>query len=174
MVKKKAPAGDWDSPWKEALDYFLARFLSFFFPAIHKAIDWKRGYQALDKEFQQIVREAAPGRVLADKLFKVWRKDGQETWLLIHIEIQGEVDQDFPRRMFVYNVRAFQLYNRAVVSLAVLCDESPDWRPERFSQETWGCELSLKFPVVKLFDYGANAASLERHDNPFARVVLAH
>ena len=122
MAKRKAPAGDWDSPWKEALDYFLDRFLAFFFPLIHTAIDWGRGYEALDKEFQQIVREAAAGRVLADKLFKVWRKDGTEEWLLIHIEVQGQVEPDLPRRMFIYNVRAFQLYGRTVVPWRV-----PGW-----------------------------------------------
>src|SRR5260370_25405322 len=100
MAKRSAPASDLDSPWKEALDYFLERFLAFFFPEVHRVIDWRRGYQALDKEFQQIVHEAAAGRGLADKLFKVWRMDGRETWLLIHIAIQGQVDRHFPRRMF--------------------------------------------------------------------------
>src|SRR5437588_11769744 len=89
-----------DSPWKEALQRFLEPFLAFFFPEIHAAIDWRRRYQALDKEFQTIGREAAAGTVLADKLFRVWRKDGRETWLLIHIEIQGQVDAGFPERMF--------------------------------------------------------------------------
>ena len=90
MTRRATPGSDWDSPWKEALRHFLERFLAFFFPDIHKAIDWKRGYEDLEKEFQQIVREAAAGKVFADKLFKVWLKDGAESWLLIHVEIQGE------------------------------------------------------------------------------------
>jgi hypothetical protein len=100
MAKRKTPAAEVDTPWKEALDYFLPRFLAFFFPKVHQGIDWRRGYEALDKEFQQIVREAASGRVLADKLYKVWRGDGQETWLLIHVEVQGQPDRGFARRMF--------------------------------------------------------------------------
>src|SRR5207244_911239 len=129
------PTADWDNPWKDALNHFLRQFLQFFFPKIYQAINWKRGYESLDKEFQQIIREAETGKVLADKLFKVWRKDGNEAWLLIHIEIQGQVDPDFPERMFRYNVRAFELYHRKVASLAVLCDDQPGWRPERFIQE---------------------------------------
>lgn len=173
MATRKLPTTDADSPWKEALDHFLPRFLEFFFPDIFKAIDWKRGYQALDKEFQQIVRGAASGRVLADKLYKVWRNNGAETWLLIHVEIQGQAERIFPRRMFDYYVRAFQLYNRPVVSLAVLCDDQRDWRPHQFSQELLGCRLSLEFPMVKLLDYD-DLPALEEHDNPFAQVVLAH
>ena len=174
MAKKASTASDWDSPWKEALDHFLERFLAFFFPAVHKAIYWNRGYEALDKEFQQIVREAETGKVFADKLFKVWRKDGQESWLLIHIEIQGQKEYIFPGRMFDYNVRARQLHRRPVVGLAVLCDDNPDWRPDRFYEEDLGCELSFKFPMVKLFDYRTDLETLERQSNPFAQVVLAH
>src|SRR5439155_6008796 len=78
MKSRRQPARDLDSPWKETLEHFLAPFLAFFFPEIHDGIDWSRGYQSLDKELQQILRGARVGRRLADKLFKVWRKDGQE------------------------------------------------------------------------------------------------
>lgn len=65
---------DYDSPWKEILDRYFAAFLSFFFPAIHQDIDWKRGYEFLDKELQQVARDAELGRRYADKLVKVWRR----------------------------------------------------------------------------------------------------
>jgi hypothetical protein len=126
MAKRRSKSADFDSPWKEALDQFLEAFLAFFFPAIHADLDWAQGYESLDKEFQQIVKSAEAGRRFADKLFKVWQRDGQEKWLLIHIEVQGRFELDFPRRMFDYNVRPFQLYNRTVVSLAVLTDDRPD------------------------------------------------
>jgi hypothetical protein len=174
MAKRKEPVDELDLPWKETLDYFLPRFQAFFFPEIYEAVDWQRGYQALDKEFQQIIRGAASGTVLADKLYKVWLKDGSETWLLIHLEIQGQVDLAFPERMFLYNVRAFQLYRHIVVSQALLCDERPDWRPDHFQQKAFSCELSLRFPMVKLLDYADKEAWLEQHENPFAQVVLAH
>jgi hypothetical protein len=75
---------DLDSPWKETLQHFLSAILEFFFPHLHDAIDWSKGYESLDKEFQQIVADAKAGRGLADKLFKVWRlKDGRELWLLV-------------------------------------------------------------------------------------------
>ena len=45
---------------------------------LYEAIDWRRPYESLDKELQQITPNARIGRRLADKLFKVWRKDGQE------------------------------------------------------------------------------------------------
>jgi hypothetical protein len=78
---------DFDSPWKEALELFFPAFLRFFFPRVDAAVDWSRGYEALDKELQQIVREAAVGRRYADKLFKVWLKDGHEAWVPLQLPI---------------------------------------------------------------------------------------
>ncbi|WP_407702739.1 MULTISPECIES: hypothetical protein [Thiorhodovibrio] len=57
---------DYDSPWKEALEKFFPEFLALLFPAIHAEIDWSRGVQFLDKEFQKIVREAKTTRRTAD------------------------------------------------------------------------------------------------------------
>src|SRR5438876_6210405 len=99
MPSARQARQDSDSPWKEALEHFLEQFLAFFFPIVHRAIAWERGYQSLDQELQQIVRDARVGRRLADKLFKVWQRDGREAWLLIHIEVQGRREKLFPERM---------------------------------------------------------------------------
>jgi len=45
--------------------------------------------------------------------------------VLIHIAVQGQADAEFPRRMYTYNYRLFDRYNRRVASLAVLGDEDP-------------------------------------------------
>jgi hypothetical protein len=94
---------DFDNPWKDVLEHFFHHFLAFFFPEAHEAIDWARNYESLDKELQQIVSESELGLRLADKLFKVWLKDGREAWILIHIEIQNQRDPTLAERMFVYN-----------------------------------------------------------------------
>src|SRR5712691_12375256 len=61
---------DYDSPWKEMLDGYFPAFMAFFFPEAHADIDWSRGYESLDTELQQIVRDAALGTRLADKLMQ--------------------------------------------------------------------------------------------------------
>ena len=122
---------------------------------------------------QQIIREAATRKRLADKLFKVWRKNGGETWLLIHIEVQGQRERNFPERMFLYNYRVYDRYRRPVVSLAILCDEQPNWRPDRFEYNMWGCEVGIRFPVVKILDYREREAEVEQSPNPLAAVILA-
>lgn len=74
--------------------------MKFFFPQTAPLINWERPYEFLDKEFQQIAREAEQGRRYADKLVKVWQLQGEEVWLLIHVEIQAKPEDDFAERMF--------------------------------------------------------------------------
>jgi hypothetical protein len=170
---RKASAADYDSPWKEALDRFFRAFMAFFFPEAYTEVDWDRGYEMLDKELQPIVREAATGRLYVDKLVKVWLMDGQERWILIHIEVQGARERGFPKRMYVYNHRLFDRYDREVISLAILADDDPGWRPHRFEYARWGFRSLTEFPVVKLLDYAPRYQELEADPNPFAVVVLA-
>ena len=127
----------------------------------------------LDKELQPIVRRASHGRRYVDKLVKVWLKSGEEKWLLIHIEVQGSKEADFPVRMYVYNHRIFDRHGRETVSLAILADDDPRWRPDRYETARWGFRSLTEFPVVKLLDYAAKWQELEADPNPFAVVVLA-
>ena len=147
---------DYDSPWKEILESYFPDFMAFFFPQAHQAIDWPKGYESLDKELQQIVRDAELGKRLADKLMKVWRLNGEEQIVLIHTEIQASHDPAFAKRMYTYNYRLFDRYDRPVVSLAVLGDESQASRPDTYRYTLWGCEVGIRFPAIKLIDYNAN------------------
>jgi hypothetical protein len=165
---------DFDTPWKEGLETYFQKFMEFFFPAIAAEIDWERGVTFLGTELQKIVRDADLGKRWADKLAQVWRKDGQEAMVLCHVEVQSQPEDVFTERMLIYNYRLRDGYNVPIVSLAVLCDDSAQWRPDRYEAELWGCGLSFWFPVAKLLDYGAQWQALEASDNPFATIVMAH
>jgi hypothetical protein len=165
---------DFDSPWKEALELYFPSFLALFVPDAHAGIDWSRGHEFLDKELQRLLPKAARGRKYVDKLVKVWRQDGREAWVLIHVEVQTQRDADFAKRMYDYNTRITDRYNRTVVSLAVLADDDPNWRPGHYEAELWGWSVRMGWPPVKLLDYANRVAELEQSKNPFAHVVLAH
>ncbi len=164
----------YDTPWKDVVEVYFEAFLRFFFPAIHADIDWSKGYEFLDKELSQIMRDAELGTRFADKLVKVWKRSGEETWVMIHLEIQSQEDGTFSERMFLYYYRLRDKYNREVVSLAVLGDDRLDWRPQTFERSLWGCEVNFRFPIIKLLDYAPRWAELEASLNPFAIVVMSH
>ncbi|MEB3218949.1 MAG: hypothetical protein VKN72_22310 [Nostocales cyanobacterium 94392] len=146
----------------------------FFFPQVHAEIDWTKEPVFLDKELQQVIRDAELGKRLVDKLVKIYLLDGTESWVLIHIEVQGQEEDDFPRRMYIYNYRIFDCYNRPVASIAVLGDGRINWRPNQFSYNLFGCRVDFQFPIVKLIDYRQRREELEASNNPFAIVVMAH
>lgn len=165
---------DYDSPWKQILEDYFQEFIAFFFPHIHTQIDWTQPHIFLDKELQQVVRDAEFGKRLADKLVKLWRLDGEEFWVLLHVEIQAQEETQFGQRMYVYHYRLFDKYRQRVASLAVLGDERANWRPDHYGYDLFGCEMRFRFPIVKLTDYQTQWTQLEANPNPFSTVVMAH
>ena len=171
MTEQRA---DYDSPWKEVIEAYFPQFLEFFFPLAYVAIDWTQPYEFLDTELQQLEPDAEIGKCLVDKVAKVWLLDGEEVWVLVHVEVQGRYDVDFAKRMYSYNYRLFDRHEQRVISLAVLADERENWRPSSYGYELAGCRVSLQFPIVKLLDYETQWEMLEETTNPFGMVVMAH
>lgn len=171
---RKKPAPDYDSPWKEALERYFRSFLALCFPRIEAEIDWSRGVVFRDKELQRVVRDADQGRGHVDKLAQVWRSSGEEAWILVHVEVQADAQPEFGERMCRYNFRLTDRYGMLVVSLGVLADDSPNWRPNSYWQEAWGYRAGIEFPTTKLLDFAPEREMLERSANPFAVIVLAH
>ena len=165
---------DYDSPWKKALEVYFKEGIQFFFPEMASDVDWSRGYMFLEKELHQVTKDAALGRRYGDKLVQVYRKNGQDEWVLVHIEVQGQKKANFTKRMYTYNYRIFDLFDRKVASVAILADDNSRWRPDHFSYELWGSKAGLWFPTVKLLDYKEKWEKLDASKNPFASVVMAH
>jgi hypothetical protein len=77
---------DYDSPWKDALDFLFDSFISLFFPSAHAQIDWSRGFEFLDKESQKVTAGAAVGRFLD---WVLWLPDDLETEFNDRIIVHG-------------------------------------------------------------------------------------
>jgi hypothetical protein len=168
------PSDDYDSPWKEAVERYFPEFIAFYFPAAHAQIDWALGYTFLDQELRAVVKDGELGKRYVDKLVRVTRLNGQEDWIYIHLEVQGNAQAEFAKRMFVYNYRLYDRYQQPIASMAVLADETASWHPRSFQTEALGCEHHFKFPTAKLLDYREQEATLLADPNPFALVTLAH
>jgi predicted transposase YdaD len=168
----RGPRTDYDGAWKQALDRYLEPFLRLCFPVVHAGIDWRQKVITRNTELQQIVRSATTGKRHVDKLVEVRRRDGAQEWLLVHLEFQSQPDRHLPERMYEYHRRIVERHQKRVVSVAVLADTSPGFRPVAYEEETWGCRLRFEYPICKLQDF--NDALLERENNPAAIVIAAH
>ncbi|HVA47096.1 MAG TPA: hypothetical protein VNH11_12075 [Pirellulales bacterium] len=162
------------SVWKEALVAYLHPFMGFFFPDVQRDIAPARGYERLDGELQEITAESGPARRVADTLVRVWRTNGDEVWLLIHFEVDGPQETDFTSQMFADAGRLFGRYRQKVAGFAVLGDERPFWRPDRFAYEPWGTKFEAQLRTAHLVDYPAELSALAADLNPLAVVVCAY
>ena len=165
---------DYDSPWKDAVEHYFPEFMAFYFPEAYDCFDWSLGYTFLEQELRSVIHDAALGKRFVDKLAQLKHKNGDESWIYVHIEVQASKDNDFAKRMFTYNYRIFDRYNLPVGSFAVLADDNPHWQPDSFGYEVGGSRHYLEFPIAKLLRYANQIDALLTSDNPFALVTAAH
>ena len=166
---------DYDSPWKEAIEHHFPEFMAFFFADIAELIDWSKGFSFLDQELRSVVRDAATGKRYVDKLVGLHFRNGIEQWIYIHIEVQVSHDHALARRVFTYNYRIFDKFERPVASLVILADDSPTWRPTHYSYEPCpGCKTGIEFRSAKLTDYQPRLDELLAAENVFALITAAH
>ena len=169
------PTNDhYDSPWKEAIEHYFPEFMTFYFPDANAEIDWTKEHVFLDQELRALVQDAELGTRFVDKLVRVTELSGEQSWIYIHVEVQGTRQAEFAKRMFVYNYRIFDRYEKPVASLAVLADEHKKWKPTSYGYNVLGCRHTLEFPVAKLTDYDEKLDELLASDNAFGLITAAH
>jgi hypothetical protein len=161
-----------DILWKSILEDTFEDFLLFFFPASRELFNLERGFEYLDKELEQLftVDDCKHEVKFVDKLVKVFLRDGNEEWILVHVEVQGYADKTFSERMFTYYYRIWDNYKRRITAFAILTDENTTFLPSTFEQDFLGTQLIFRFNTYKILDQ--SEASLLESTNPFAQVVL--
>jgi hypothetical protein len=73
-----------------------------------------------------------------------------------------------------YDYRLVDKFGPNVISLAVLADADPNWRPNVYHTELAGCIRHFEFPIFKVLDFADPVGVFERTGNPFALVIAAH
>jgi hypothetical protein len=167
---------DYDGAWKEALEWFFELLLAFFFPKLYAEIDWSLGNESLATELRKILPEAVAGKRVSDALVKAYATgegEGRDP-RYVHVEVQCQAEDGFPNRLDQCNALCALRLGQPVVTVAILGDDSPTWRPGPFLFECGGFRKQVEFPTAKLLDYRGREAELEAHPNPVAVLVLAH
>ena len=78
-------------------------------------------------------------------------KDGNERWVLVHVEIQGYRDEDFAERMFIYFYRIYDKFRQKIVSLAVFSDPEKKFKPDRFFYNFFGVVWSSDIELTRFW-----------------------
>ena len=97
-----------DILWKGLLEWVCDDLLRFVFPNADKIFDLQRKFGFLDKELAEMYPEANKKTDVrfVDKLVQVYRRNGGEEWILIHIEVRDYTKPNdrplFGERLFRY------------------------------------------------------------------------
>jgi hypothetical protein len=161
----------YDELWKDVVENLFPHFINLIAPDFYLNVDWSKPIIFLDDELRQISPASEETKRYVDRLACVWMLDGEEQWVLIHVEVQGYRDPGFSKRMFIYFYRIFDKFNRDILSIAVFSDPIKGYKPDRFNYQFYGCRLEFQYRTYKVMEQ--DDEELKRSDNPFALVVLA-
>ena len=92
-------------------------------------------------------------------------------WVPFHVEIQRSRVSRFAQRMLFYHAALVRRFGRPVMSLAILADPDPKWRPNELTSGIDGVGTRFEFPICKLADF--TDTKLESDPNPVNLVILA-
>jgi hypothetical protein len=165
-----------DILWKVVMEEVFDDLLRFVFPNADLVYNMERGFEFLDKELAEMYPEPDKGSKIriADKLVKVFTREGKEEWVLCHVEIQGETKSKdrplFAERMFRYFYRIWDKNEKPVSAMAIFTGPDGKKMPDRFTYEYRKTRLLYEFPTISILDF--TDEELEKSDNPFAQVVL--
>ena len=171
MTKAKDKTKKPDTLWKEIIKDLFEDFITFFIEDLAKEIDFSRGVEFLDKELFKLSSKAENPNRDADLLVKVFLKNGKEKIVLIHIEVQGYKDENFPKRMFTYYYRILDMFEKEITAIAVLTDGDENYKPDKYEREYNETKILYKYRTYKILDQIEK--DLIKNTNPFALVVLA-
>ncbi len=164
-----------DQLWKGILEEVFDDLLRFVFPEADKVFDMQRKFEYLDKELNELVSQPdkRPDTRFVDKLVKVYRHNGKEEWLLIHIEVRGDGNNRarFPERMFRYYYRIFDRYRKPMTAIAIFTARNGRNMPNRYEYCFLGTHHMYKYNTLCITDF--TEEELEKSNNPFAVVMLA-
>ncbi|MEK7255991.1 MAG: hypothetical protein AAB316_14665 [Bacteroidota bacterium] len=172
MSKSKKNSTDFDHPWKLIFTYFFQEAIAFIEPLLYALIDWNRGVEFLEQELHEIIKIRFRGAKLCDKLAKVWLKNGEELFLLAHVEIEMNPKAIFGLRFFWYRVLILDKHKTEnIYSLAIYPGPPSSNQVSQYEFKLLTNRVLFEFPAFKIWEQ--DEATLIASENIFALFVLA-
>ena len=158
---------DHDAFWKDFIDRFFYSLLKRAVPELYEKADTEIKPRPLDNKFTDVLKSGDPdiraSSHFADFVLEVPLKDGNETWILFHIESQGRGGGNLAERMNHYRCLIYAHYRREPVALAIIAGGRR--KKERFySHSNFGTEIIYRYNNLVLAEL--DDEELLSSDNP--------
>ncbi|HAM82067.1 hypothetical protein [Ornithinibacillus bavariensis] len=173
IQEEKATYGspDYDRLWKKLISELFEEFILFFAPFLHEKINFSKEVTFLQQDFFQEILDYRSNRSYAVLVIKVPLVNGNEKWLLIHIEINGKADRAFRKQMFRYFYRIYDKYDREIYAIAILTNSKGNRRQNYFDYHYYGTSIIYHYHVYNYLEQDIH--ELQKSSNPFSAAVLA-
>lgn len=161
---------DHDGLFKELLTTFFREFLDLFAPRV-----FEYGKPtSLTLAGTETVRDShETGARRADLVVKVDFRGGEQTFFLIHVEVQAQTQTEFAKRMFHYFARLHQMYDALVYPIALLAfDARTRDEPDEFTV-TFPDRNVLRFEFLKIYLRKLDWREFLGSNNPVAAALMA-
>ncbi|MFS0644090.1 hypothetical protein [Siminovitchia sp. 179-K 8D1 HS] len=162
---------NYDQLWKDVITELFEEFLLFFSPELFELADFTIPPQFLEQELQTILPESESSQRVADKLVQLQLKNGDNQWVYVHIEVQGDYKKIFPKRMFQSFYRIMDLYDEQIYALALFTSDDAKYNADQYNYEFLGTELTYRYHTYRIASQ--SESTLLKSQNPFALAVLA-
>ncbi|MEI3612505.1 Rpn family recombination-promoting nuclease/putative transposase [Pseudogracilibacillus sp. SO30301A] len=156
-----------DLLFKQLIRYFFKDFMEAFFPYIYEQIDVESVSFLSGEVFTDIMKGSSRRLdIVVDTKLK-----GTGAIIIIHIEPQSSVQQDFHRRMFQYYSFLYNEYQKPIIPIAVFSYEE-NWEKDDFSIDVLDTTY-LYFRYHTLHLKKMNWREYLRKNNPVVAALLS-
>ena len=162
---------DHDALWKDLIERFFYQMLLRAIPTLYRDADTTKPVCFLDKELRQVIKRIGERAKVADYLVDVPLKDGTDTWILLHLEIQGKNGGNLAFRMYHYRSLIFVMYKRPMAALAIITDDRPPNEETYYSENTYETQIDYRYNRLVLKDL--NDEELLTSENPLDLALFA-
>jgi len=161
-----------DTLWKVILEHFFYDFLLLIDPDLAATININKEITFMDKELNQ--QRPADGEKfelkIVDKLVKLYTTEGNDEWILVHLEVQHQYQKNFSKRMYGYYNRLYDRYHKPITAYAIFTEPNLIKRDNVYQTTCGRTALKYTFNTYKVALQDDDF--LRNHANPFALVVL--
>lgn len=166
MIKKE------DNLWNGILKDTFKDFIEFMHPGIAEILNMSNEFQFLDEELEQLFPIENEGNAInfINKLVKVFKHDGHEEWILLHVEIRKKYQKDLGKKMFTYFHKILDKFDKRISTYILFTEVSGKDIPDYYITGFLGTKLTYHFNSYKIAE--VSDQELIENKNPFVIVIL--
>lgn len=137
---------DQDNTWKNYITKNIFDCLASLHPQLYAAIDKSVPPEFLEQELNNFLKgkyKVSGKEKKMDKLVKLRLLTGEDYYIFVHIEIQDKLEDDFPKRIYIYRslISMKYDYTQNITTFVIFTGKSPSEKHKTFSHECYGSEI---------------------------------